>query len=115
MSERKPKWPEHYRYVWPTPRDERRLFDLRHEKLGFVENWLGYIGIRYYPKKESFQVLRTVENWGTYGGDGGSCLQMFDTYWWHRRERYVGDHHFLDPDNAINARSCYRRQYVFSA
>src|SRR5205823_13635974 len=95
-----------------------RLWDIANRPLGFVENWRGHVGIRYYLCSETWQVH--VQTPGSYRnhywlrGDGGSCLQINDWCWRRAfgRQYFVGDYHFMRLDSAIKARDEFREKHL---
>jgi hypothetical protein len=44
--------------------DLRRVWEIANRPLGFVENWRGHVGVRYYPHSETWQVH--VQTPGSY-------------------------------------------------
>jgi len=77
--------------------DELLLHRLRKRRLGYVENWQGYIGLRYYPRDDAYRMhIQTLGSHAWLMGDGGSCLQIGQYYTWKFGHTYAfGDHFFL--------------------
>lgn len=76
----------------------------------FFENWLGHIGIRYYPKFDSWRAFVFCGSCFTHlRGDGGPVSMRNETYIGEfGRTQHWGDWHFSDPNDAIKARDYYR-------
>jgi hypothetical protein len=97
--------PEHDRYY---------LQDLEAKnKLDVVENWHGYIGVRYVPRWKAWRVGIQAAN-STYfhvDGDGGTFEMTSETFvrpFGHIG--YLGDKYFCDPNDAIKARYSERER-----
>ena len=82
----------------------------------FIENWNGFIGVRYYPRLDAWRVhiqpRQYRHRWLT-NTDGGPVTMIGWTRTWRRKTYYVGDDYFADPNNAIGARDIERQSYSY--
>jgi hypothetical protein len=109
--------PEGTKIIGPNLSHEEQIMlsEMRRGGLGgFVENWLGYIGVRYHPDTETCTVnVQSRTGYIPLYGDGGSISQRTRTY----RGRfghvyYSGNWHFRNYDRAIEERERFRLSHL---
>jgi hypothetical protein len=102
------------RVVVLDPMVARQLTAIRKRKYIFVYNWNGWIGIRYRPDVEAWQVHVQVpgRRFEILKGDGGTVFQAQETYPGpFGRPMYRGDWYFSELKAAIDARHRKRNEW----